>query len=186
MEHNSIQSGSGFVRRAFGARFAAPAVAVVCALAAGAGFGAGSWAGRSWEPAAVPAGDLQTCSAFSAVDRLVQESTQPDRGPGGSVHRTYDLVGVADALNNARNWQTSAPLHTAVTSYIYALANLGAVSNLGEPVDDVESMNVVVATAGHTVDALCHERLPDLAAATAVSPAAPAVADPGSQAKAGG
>jgi hypothetical protein len=97
---------------------------------------------------------VQTCGAFSAIDTLVHESTRQDPEPGQKPPRTYDLIGLASALNNARA-EGSPALDSAITAYVYALTNLGAVIIHHEPVDDIESMYVIANMTGHTVTTLC-------------------------------
>jgi hypothetical protein len=127
-------------------------------IAAGC-FVAGWWFGASSRTDA-PLGspDVQKCGAFSAIDTLVHESMRQEPGPGQTPPRTYDLIGLASALNNARAEGISSPaLDSAITAYVYALTNLGAVINHHEPVDDIESMYVVANTTGHTVTTLCQD-----------------------------
>lgn len=162
-----------------GGRFLAPGVVFACVAAGGLGFGIGVWQADSGA-APFSTEDLQTCSAFAAVDHLVHESMEPDPAPGDSPHRSYDLVGAADALNNTRHWQSSSTLRAAVTSYVYSLANLGAVINAHESEDDIASMHLVANTAANTVITVCQERFHDFAPASARAPRTVVNADPGS------
>lgn len=162
-----------------GGRFFAPGVIFACAAAAGVGFGIGAWHADSGA-SPLRAEDLQTCSAFAAVDHLVHESMDPDPTPGDSTPRSYDLVGAADALNNTRHWQSSSTLRAAVTSYVYSLANLGAVINAHESEDDIASMHFVAKAAANTVITVCQEQFHDFTAASARAQNGAANADPGS------
>lgn len=159
--------------------FFAPGVVFACVAAAGVGFGVGVWQAASGV-SPFSAEDLQTCSAFAAVDHLVHESMDPVPTPGDSPPRSYDLVGAADALNNTRHWRSSSTLRAAVTSYVYSLANLGAVINAHEPEDDIASMHFVADTAANTVITMCQEQFHDFAAASAHAQNSAANADPGS------
>jgi hypothetical protein len=76
-------------------------------------------------------------------------------GPGGQLPRSYDSIGLASALSNIDRSGTSSALDSATNTYIYALANLGAVMNHHEPEDDVGSMRVIVGNAAGTVRSLC-------------------------------
>jgi hypothetical protein len=130
----------------------AAGVVLAGCFAAGWWFGADS-RGKPSPPTAV--GQLQTCGAFSVTDVLLHESMRPDEAPDAKPPRIYDLIGLASALNSARSEGLSPALDSAVTAYIYALTNLGAVINHHEPVDDIESMYIVVNTSAQTVTSLC-------------------------------
>lgn len=66
---------------------------------------------------------------------LVHESTVPDPGPAGAPSRTYDLVGLANALNDVKGQGIAPDLDGDLTSYVYALAEVGASLNHHEPID---------------------------------------------------
>lgn len=69
-------------------------------------------------------------------------------------------------MNNARAAELSDPLDAAVTTYVYALANLGAVVNAREPIDDIESMRLIVNLSAHTVATVCRRPATDLTSGT--------------------
>lgn len=100
--------------------------------------------------------DIQACGAFTAVNWLVRESMDPTPTPGLSS-RTYDLIGLANALNNAYTQDVSEPLDAALNSYIYSLTNLGAILNHGESRDAAADAYTVVNTALRTVIVICTE-----------------------------
>lgn len=66
---------------------------------------------------------------------LVHESIVPDQGPAGAPSRTYDLVGLANALNETKGAGIAPDLDGELTSYVYALATAGASINHHEPTD---------------------------------------------------
>lgn len=123
-------------------------------------FGAGWWTGATTtdDPVAQHgAADVQTCGAFQAIDHLANEATSRDSSPNVST-QTYDFIALSSAMNNGRSAELSDQLDAAVTTYVYALANLGAVFNAREPIDDIESMRLIVDLSAHTVATVC--RLP--------------------------
>lgn len=142
-------------------------------LAAGAtglviagGFGAGWWTGSkttATRPTHQAAAVAQTCGAFRAIHHLADEAMHP--GPGTPVPRrqTTDFIDLSSAMNNARAEELSDPLANAVTTYVYALANLGAVSDAREPINDIESMRLIVDMSAHTVATLCRSSSTDTA-----------------------
>lgn len=87
------------------------------------------------EPAALTAADRAACGAFSMTSALVHESIVPDPGPAGAPSRTYDLVGLANALNEVKGQAIAADLDGDLTSYVYALTEAGASINHHEPTD---------------------------------------------------
>ena len=106
-------------------------------VAAGAALvGAWCFAGSARaDPAPLTPADLSACGAFSETTSLVHESTVPDPGPGGAPSRTYDLVGLANALNNVEKHGLSPDLDDDLTAYAYALTTVGASINHHEPTD---------------------------------------------------
>ncbi|SLC71624.1 Uncharacterised protein [Mycobacteroides abscessus subsp. massiliense] len=100
----------------------------VAVLAAQCGFAAGARA----EPALLTSADRSACGAFSVISGLVHESLLSDPGPGSDFSRTYDLVGLADALNNIDKEGISSDLDRDITAYVYELATLGAAINHNE------------------------------------------------------
>ncbi len=66
---------------------------------------------------------------------LVHESIVPDPGPGGAPSRTYDLVGLANALNEVKGQGMSPDLDGDLTAYVYALTEVGAAINHHESTD---------------------------------------------------
>lgn len=95
--------------------------------------------------------DSQVCGAFSVVNILVHETMEPGRQPGPDVPRKYDLVGLADALNNAAGQGMSADLKDALAKYVYAVASLGAALNHHDPSVPGE----VIEPLGRRVSHLC-------------------------------
>lgn len=88
------------------------------------------------EPALLTSADRSACGAFSVISDLVHESLLPDPGPGSEgSSRTYDLVGLANALNNIDKQGISPDLDHDLTAYVYALATVGAAINHNEPTD---------------------------------------------------
>ncbi|UHJ58760.1 hypothetical protein LT337_32165 (plasmid) [Mycolicibacterium fortuitum] len=132
-------------------------------------FGAGWWTGArtTSDPVAHQvAADMQTCGAFQAIDHLADESKDPLSGPHGST-QTHDFIALSSAMNNARAAELSDSLDAAVTTYVYALANLGAVVNAREPIDDIESMRLIVNLSAHTVATVCQRPATDRTSGTA-------------------
>lgn len=97
------------------------------------------------------AADSRACGAFSVINMLVYETLEPEREPGPDAPRKYDLVGLADALNNSVGQGISADLKSALANYVQAVANLGAALNHHEPSVPGE----VVAPLGQRVTGLC-------------------------------
>lgn len=87
------------------------------------------------DPDATKTPDSRTCGAFSAINNLAQESLWPEPGPASYEPRKYDLVGLANALNIVDKQGLSTDMNSALTDYIYALAELGAAINHHEPAD---------------------------------------------------
>ena len=94
------------------------------------------------DPAALTSADREACGAFSMTSALAHESIVPDPGPGGAPSRTYDLVGLANALNEVTNPLSAAGrrdispgLDEDLHSYVYALTTVGAAINHHEPTD---------------------------------------------------
>lgn len=88
------------------------------------------------DPGAQHDSDSRACGAFTVIKSLVDESQHPDPGPGGQLlPRTYDFVGLANALNVIQRPAVSEDLNASLTTYVYALAELGAAINHREPVD---------------------------------------------------
>jgi hypothetical protein len=94
------------------------------------------------DPAALTSADREACGAFSMTSALVHESTVSDPGPGGAPSRTYDLVGLANALNEVANplntvngRDLSRDLGDDLHAYVYALAEVGAAINHHESTD---------------------------------------------------
>lgn len=81
------------------------------------------------DPVALTPADVGACGAFSVINDLVHESMVPERGPGGASSRTYDLVGLANALNNVEKRGMSAGVDDDLTAYVYALTTVGAAIN---------------------------------------------------------
>lgn len=115
------------------------------------------------------AADMQTCGAFQAIDHLADESSDPLSGPHGST-QTDDFIALSSAMNNARAAELSDPLDAAVTTYVYALANLRAVVNTREPIDDIESMRLIVNLSAHTVATVYRRPATDLTSGDRRSP----------------
>ncbi|SKT85738.1 hypothetical protein [Mycobacteroides abscessus] len=132
--------------------FAKKLIALPVALLA-AGCGLDSHA----HPTELSIADIQACGAFTTVNWLVHESMDPTPTPAGLSSRTYDLVGLANALNNAYTQDVSEPLAAALNSYIYSLTNLGAILNHSESRDAAADAYTVVNTALRTVIVLCAE-----------------------------
>lgn len=119
------------------------------------GFGAGWWTGSkstATPPTHQAAAVAQTCGAFRAIDQLTDEARHP--GPNVST-QPPDFIDLSSAMNNARAADLSDPLDAAVTTYVYALANLDAVFNARESINDIESMRLIVDMSAHTVATLC-------------------------------
>lgn len=110
-----------------------PVVVGACTALIGAWFLAGS---AHADQVPLTSADRVACGAFSMTSALVHESIVPDPGPGGAPSRTYDLVGLANALNDEVNQPgVSADLHDDLSAYVYALAEVGAAINHHEPTD---------------------------------------------------
>jgi len=140
-------------------RSGGPLLAVVAAVAVGS---------ATYDADASP-GAVAVCGAFAAIDDLVEESTVPDPGPAGLPSRTYDLVGLANALNLQRP-SLSADLDTDVAAYVYALTEAGAALNHHEPTDFTD----VTATRERLVHRCqrhrpLHTSLPDIHERTTAS-----------------
>ncbi|OAT69349.1 hypothetical protein AWB85_21545 [Mycobacteroides immunogenum] len=133
-------------------KFATKLIALPVALLA-AGCGLDSHA----RPTELSIADVQACGAFTTVNWLVHESMDPTPTPAGLPSRTYDLIGLANALNNAYTQDVSEPLDAALNSYIYSLTNLGVILNHSESRDAAADAYTVVNTALRTVIVLCTE-----------------------------
>lgn len=119
------------------------------------GFGAGWWTGSkstATPPTHQADAAAQTCAAFGAIGQLTDEARHP--GPNVST-QPPDFIDLSSAMNNARAAHLSDQLDAAVTTYVYALANLGAVFNARESINDIESMRLIVDMSAHTVATLC-------------------------------
>lgn len=89
------------------------------------------------DPSAQHDSDSRACGAFTVIKSLVDESQHPDPAPGGQLPpRTYDFVGLANALNMTQRSSVSEELNASLTTYVYALAEVGAALNHREPVDN--------------------------------------------------
>lgn len=114
-------------------------------------------AGYTWpahaQPSTTQTPDARTCGAFAAVNYLAHESLSPAASPDPAFHRDYDLVGLANALDNVDKSGVSSDLNSAAREYIYALAERGAEINHHESTDHSgldKSEQVMVNRCGPT------------------------------------
>lgn len=98
------------------------------------------------------------CGAFAIVDQAVAASHRDSRepAPGGAVGRSTDFIGLANALSATVGTDfSSEALSSAITTYTYALASLGAAINHGGSTDSVEDLYTLTEFSGQTVATLC-------------------------------
>jgi hypothetical protein len=101
------------------------------------------------------------CSSFATVDYMVTSARRDEREPGPrgfpANRPPTDFIGLADALSNTERQGASGALNSALTAYVYSLANLGATINHNESRDAIETMDQLTGMARGTLTELCRD-----------------------------
>ncbi|MEN4397441.1 hypothetical protein [Mycolicibacterium conceptionense] len=113
---------------------------------------------RGWEAVhATNEAHERACESVLVIEDLTQDSldTVADTGQPKRPVYGHQLIAYGNALNHTGRKALPATMSAAVTSYSYALANLGAMINHRSTTSDISSMEAVVTATGTALQEFC-------------------------------